>query len=146
MAATEPGPAPNEYTLRRLLKTYALVVAGAAIATIVGLIALFGLIYVVFVWVPDRGRRPSRRSSTTSGWLPDGRSRRPSSKTGHLGGCSRFLVRHQCPSVQRYYLVDAEFPDAVSAAHQMVEGAGAVIDWEADPDCGTFSGPRVCFL
>ena len=149
MAATEPGPAPNEYTVGRLLKTYALVVAAAAIVVIVSLVALFALIYAVFVLGP--GPRAAMIQTVVDdlrlapGWTVEDTI---VEETGYVGGCSRFLnLGHQCPSVKRYYLVDAEFPDAVSAAHRMVEGAGAVIDWEADPDCGTFSsGSRVCFL
>ena len=34
---------------------------------------------------------------------------------GQLDGCWRFLFRN-CPEVTRYYLVDAEFPEAVAAA------------------------------
>ena len=149
MAATEPGTAPNKYTIRRLLKTYALVVAAAAIVVIVSLIALFALIYAVFVLGP--GPRAATIETIVDdlrlapGWTVEDTI---VEETGYLGGCSRFLnFAHRCPSVKRYYLVDAEFPDAVSAAHRMFEGTGATIDWEADPDCGTFSsGSRVCFL
>jgi hypothetical protein len=149
MAATEPGPAPNEYTLGRLLKTYALVVAAAAIVVIVSLVALFALIYAVFVLGP--GPRAATIETVVDdlrlapGWTVEDTI---VEETGYIGGCSRFLnIAHRCPSVTRYYLVDAEFPDAVSAAHGMVEGTGATIDWEAYPDCGKFSSSsRVCFL
>jgi len=149
MAATEPGPAPNEYTVGRLLKTYALVVAAAAIVVIVSLVALFALIYAVFVLGP--GPRAATIEAIVDdlrlapGWTVE---HTLVEDTGYIGGCSRFLnIAHRCPSVTRYYLVNAEFPDAVSAAHGMFEGTGATIDWEADPDCGTFSSSsRVCFL
>ena len=147
MAATEPGAAPNEYTLRRLLKAYAWALVAGTIMTVVLVAVVFGAIYWFAVWAPG-----PRAASITS--VVDGLRLAPEwtieetlvEDRGHLDGCWRFLFRN-CPEVTRYYLVDAEFPKAVAAAHTMVEGAGAVIDWASDPDCGTSSsGSRTCFL
>jgi len=108
---------------------------------------VFGAIYWFAVWAPG-----PRAASITS--VVDELQLAPSwtveeslvEDRGHLEGCWRFLFGN-CPEVTRYYLVDAEFPAAVAAAHEMVEEAGAVIDWASDPDCGTSSsGSRSCFL
>ena len=147
MAATEPGAAPNEYTLRRLLKAYAWAHVAGAILTVVLVVVVFAGIYWFAVWAP--GPRAASIASVADalqlapGWTiaqTDVKDR------GQLDGCWRFLFRN-CPSVTRYYLVDAEFTDAVAASHAMFEGAGVVIDWESDPRCGTSeSGVRSCFL
>jgi len=148
MAATEPGPAPNEYTLRRFLITYAKIVAVSAVVLVVGMILLFALLYAVFVL------GPGPRASTIEG-VVDGLPLAPGwtvektivEETGYLGGCSRLLdIGQRCPSVTRYYLVEGDFRDAVAAMHTMVDAAGLVIDWEANPDCGTASSYDVCFL
>jgi hypothetical protein len=147
MAATEPGSAPDQYTLRRLLKAYAWALVAGAIATVVLVAVIFGAIYWFAVWAP--GPRAGSITSVVDdlrlapGWTVEETLVKD---RGQLDGCWRFLFE-SCPQVTRRYLVDADFPEAVAAAHEMVEGTGAVIDWESDPDCGTFeSASRFCFL
>jgi hypothetical protein len=149
MAATEPGAAPNPYTLGRLLKTWAKLLVATTIVVLLGLVAVIVLIYAVSVL------GPGPRATTIEG-VVDGLQLDPGwtiektivEETGYVGGCSRFLdIGNRCPSVTRYYLADARFGDAVTAAHRMVEGAGAVIDWEADPGCLTATNSSgACFL
>jgi hypothetical protein len=147
MAATEPGAAPNEYTLRRLLKAYAWALVAGAIMAVVLVVVVFGAIYWFAVWAP--GPRASSITSVVNelrlapGWTVE---ETLVEDRGHFEGCWRFLYRN-CPSVTQYYLVDAEFPDAVAAAHEMFDSAGVFVDWESDPACGTSSaGSRSCFL
>ena len=141
MAATEPGAAPNEYTLRRLLKAYAWALVAGAIMTIVLVVGGLRRDLLVRLWAP--GPRAASITAVVDelrlapGWTVE---ETLVEERGQLDGCWRFLFGN-CPEVKRYYLVDAEFPEAVTAAHEMVEGAGAVIDWEADPECGTFVRP-----
>ena len=147
MAATEPGAAPNQYTIRRLLKAYAWALVAGAIMTFVLVVVVFGAIYWFAVWAPGP-RAASITSVVDELQLPPGWTAEETlvEDRGQLDGCWRFLYRN-CPSVTHYYLVDAEFPDAVAAAHEMFEGAGVVVDWESDPACGTSSsGSRSCFL
>jgi hypothetical protein len=135
MGGTEPAPAPNAYTLRRLLKTYIKVVAVSAVIGILGLTVVLGVYYYASYLSPGLRAQPYvqavDRLDLPSNWEV---ARTTVKQTGYVGGCGRMLDPY-CPSVTRYFWANAPLGDVWQETRALLADAGYEVDEDDEVAC-----------